>query len=129
MDDVIVPRDDNGVFGGIEKIAGRCGDILFIHGIKVLPDLIYNAVSRAVDTTLHYQVAQVSNTHLKISASHSAELIEKALRRLFVSLGVNSDLPLTFERAAAPAQELSAKHRRVVNYCPTNDSLVINSAA
>ncbi len=129
MDDVIVPREDNGVFGGIEKIAGRCGDILCIHGIKVLPDLIYNVVSRAVDASVHYQVAQVSNTHLKISASNSAELIENALRRLFLTLGVNSDLPLTFEWAAAPAQELSAKHRRVVSYCPANDSLVINSAA
>jgi putative adenylate-forming enzyme len=129
MDDVIVPFEDNGVFGGIDKIAGRCGDILCIHGTKVLPDLVYNAVSRAVGTAVHYQVAQISGTHLKISASHSGELIENALRRLFATVGVNSDLPLTCELAAEPEQELSAKHRRVVNYCLPDDSLVVNSAA
>lgn len=129
MDDIILPSEENGVFSGIDKIVGRSGDVLNIGDVMVLPDLISNAISREITSRIDYRITQVSNHRLKIHSNHSAEGIEKALRRLFATLGVSSDHTFFFEHAGSPPQDLSAKHRRVVNQSVSADTQAVSSAA
>jgi len=117
MDDVIVSAEQNGVFQSIKGIAGRCGDMLSIGGVHVLPDLVYNAVSRAVAHTVNYKISQIEANRIKINTDHSAEAIENALRELLSRLGVAADFTLQFDHASGPDWELTNKRRRVVNLC------------
>lgn len=129
MDDIILPSGDNGIFSGIDSIVGRSGDILEVQKIKVLPDLIYNAVSRSIGNSVNYQISQVGEYQLKINSDHSGLLIEKALRSLLTKVGVAPDCPLTFIHEGSPSLDLSAKHRRVVNLCKPQQSQVVFNAA
>ncbi len=129
MDDVILPFDDNGVFSGIEKITGRSGDILQIGGIKVLPDLVYNAVCRSVGERVNFVITQVKPNVVVINSDHSASAIEKALRDLFAALGISASYPLQITHAGSPALDLSVKHRRVINQCRPDEIMDVSSAA
>jgi len=116
MDDVIVAGNDHsGVFRSIASIAGRSGDILRFGQVKVLPDLIYNAVSRAVSTRVDYQISQLDDDRLRIATDHSYDQIRLALCKLLSSLGLPEKLFPSFEAGKAPNWELSEKRRRVVN--------------
>ena len=129
MDDIIVPSNNGGVFDGIEKIVGRSGDILEIDNVKVLPDLIYNAISKSIGSNINYKISQVGESQLKIHSDHSGHLIEKALRSLFKKIGVRSEYSLVFRHECSPGLDLSAKHRRVVNlYTPGQTQVACNAA-
>jgi len=116
MDDVIVAGSDpHGVFKSIASIAGRSGDILRFGSVRVLPDLIYNAVSRAVPLQVDYQISQLGDDRLRIATDHSYDQIKTALCVLLSSLGLPEKLFPSFEASKAPDWQLSEKRRRVVN--------------
>lgn len=129
MDDVIVPSNDNEVFSGIDRIVGRCGDILQINGTTILPDLINTAVCRCVGDGVDFKISQIDFNALLINAEHSGDVIEQALRDLFAALGVRADVPIFIKHAGCSGRDFSVKHRRVVNLYVPESSREAHSAA
>lgn len=119
LDDVIAAKQDEAPFEPLGAIAGRCGDCLVLEqgGAQtvVLPDLIYRAVTLAIEERVDYRITQTGASHLKIEVAPQFHgVIREALFGLFQRLGRVS---VTCEYAPPPDWHPMNKQRRVVNLC------------
>lgn len=117
LDDVVKNADSDGVFQAIDHIAGRSGDVLVVGGVSILPDLIYNAVSRVDAQRMDYRISQTGAGRILVESDKNADSIAVAIRRLCIDLGVSADFALSIDTATAPRWNLAEKQRRVVNLC------------
>ncbi|MCE0556100.1 F390 synthetase-related protein [Motilimonas sp. E26] len=123
LDDIIVAKQDSGIFEAIGAIAGRCGDCLSLLGqgrqkgckVPVLPDLIYRAITLKIDEHCDYKISQLADDCIEIAAEPTYhQRIQQALSELFAQQNV---LPVTFMFAPKPVWQAANKQRRVINLC------------
>lgn len=114
LDDVIEVGQQSGVYQSLGSIAGRCGDLLVLAGVTVLPDLIYRAIARCSASRLNYRITQTGNLCLTIESNSEHQAIEKSLHTLLQGLGVEG---VNFIYRDQPQWQLAQKQRRVVNAC------------
>ncbi|WNJ94954.1 CoF synthetase [Vibrio ruber] len=119
LDDVIAAQHDDAPFEPLGAIAGRCGDCLRLgqDGAQtmVLPDLVYRAVTLAIEERVDYRITQTDTQCLTIEAlPQFHERIRDAVLGVLQTLGAGM---VRFEYAPPPDWHPMNKQRRVVNLC------------
>jgi putative adenylate-forming enzyme len=136
LDDVLVEREDRcpcgSVLTGLERIAGRTDDILFLPRrtdgqlVPVLPDFVRDVLALNHPAIRDYRVVQLSRTCIALTVAGPDRRVAWAravdsLQRVFADLSVCQP---TLLEGAPIVNDLARKVRRVerrfpVDVCPT----------